>query len=213
MRLRSAIRLWRSAAHSVCRRPPPPASSVPSDAASPRPTTTRSQAQSRPTPRSTRATRAGRCLTPPARCSASTIRSRPAPATAPASASPPRATPTCGREHDHRGQEGRASVRRRVPLGLLDRRWRRDRAPAAAPARQRPVVAGSPAAKAGLQAGDTITEINGRTIANSDGFISAISTYKPGDTVTLTVREPERARPSRSRSRWAIRPATAPTAG
>ena len=75
-----------------------------------------------------------------------------------------------------------------------------------------PVVAGSPAAKAGLQPGDTITKINGRTIANSDGFISAISTYKPGDTITLTVREPNHKVES-VKVTLGNRPATAPTAG
>ena len=75
-----------------------------------------------------------------------------------------------------------------------------------------PVVPGSPAAKAGLQPGDTITKINGRTIANSDGFISAISTYKPGETITLTVREPDRKIES-VKVTLGNRPATAPTAG
>jgi len=75
-----------------------------------------------------------------------------------------------------------------------------------------PVVAGSPAAKAGLASGDTITKINGRTIADSDGFISVISTYKPGDTVTLTVREPDHKVES-VKVTLGNRPATAPTAG
>jgi putative serine protease PepD len=75
-----------------------------------------------------------------------------------------------------------------------------------------PVVPGSPAAKAGLQPGDTITKINGRTIATSDGFISAISTYKPGETITLTVREPDRKIES-VKVTLGNRPATAPTAG
>jgi S1-C subfamily serine protease len=75
-----------------------------------------------------------------------------------------------------------------------------------------PVVAGSPAAKAGLQPGDKITKINGRTIASSDGFISVISTYKPGDTVTLTVREPN-GKVESVKVTLGNRPATAPTAG
>ncbi len=62
------------------------------------------------------------------------------------------------------------------------------------------------------QPGDTITKINGRTIADSDGFISVISTYKPGDTVTLTVREPDRKVES-VKVTLGNRPATAPTAG
>jgi S1-C subfamily serine protease len=74
------------------------------------------------------------------------------------------------------------------------------------------VVAGSPAAKAGLKAGDTITEINGKHIADSDGFISVISNYKPGDTVTLTVTEPDKKIES-VKVTLGNRPASAPTAG
>ncbi len=77
-----------------------------------------------------------------------------------------------------------------------------------------PVVAGSPAAKAGLKPGDTITGINGRAITNSDGFISVISTYKPGQTVTLTVHLPGRHGAIRSiKVTLGNRPASAPTAG
>jgi putative serine protease PepD len=75
-----------------------------------------------------------------------------------------------------------------------------------------PVVAGSPAAKAGLKPGDTITKINGRTIADSDGFISVISTYKPGATVTLTVRKPGGGT-APIKVTLGNRPASAPTAG
>ncbi len=74
------------------------------------------------------------------------------------------------------------------------------------------VVAGSPAQRAGLQAGDTITRIDGRTITGSDGFISAISNYKPGDTVTLTVREPS-GQTKQIKVTLGVRPAKAPTAG
>jgi putative serine protease PepD len=75
-----------------------------------------------------------------------------------------------------------------------------------------PVVAGSPAAKAGLVPGDTITKVNGRTITNGDGFISVISTYKPGDTVTLTVTEPS-GKTEKVKVTLGNRPASAPTAG
>jgi putative serine protease PepD len=75
-----------------------------------------------------------------------------------------------------------------------------------------PVVAGSPAAKAGLVPGDTITQVNGRTITNGDGFITAISTYKPGDTVTLTVIEPNKTT-EKVKVTLGNRPASAPTAG
>ena len=60
--------------------------------------------------------------------------------------------------------------------------------------------------------GDVITKINGTTIADSDGFISVISAYKPGDTVTLTVLEPDH-KIETVKVTLGNRPATAPTAG
>jgi putative serine protease PepD len=50
-----------------------------------------------------------------------------------------------------------------------------------------PIVAGSPAAKAGLQAGDLITAVNGTPVASVNQFVAAIANYAPGNTVTLTV--------------------------
>ena len=50
-----------------------------------------------------------------------------------------------------------------------------------------PVQAGSPAAKAGLQAGDVITAVNGTPVASINQFVATIANYAPGDTVTLTV--------------------------
>jgi S1-C subfamily serine protease len=76
-----------------------------------------------------------------------------------------------------------------------------------------PVVAGSPASKAGLVPGDTITKIDGRTIADADSFITVISTYKPGDTVTLTVQKPNGAGTTTVKVTLGNRPASAPTAG
>ncbi len=55
-------------------------------------------------------------------------------------------------------------------------------------------------------------QINGRTITGSDGFISTISNYKPGDTVTLTVREPS-GQTDKLKVTLGVRPASAPTAG
>ena len=46
---------------------------------------------------------------------------------------------------------------------------------------------GSPAAKAGLQAGDLITAVNGSAVASVNQFVATIANYAPGDTVTLTV--------------------------
>ena len=49
-------------------------------------------------------------------------------------------------------------------------------------------MAGSPAAKAGLQAGDLITAVNGTTVTSVNQFVAAIANYAPGETVTLTVK-------------------------
>ncbi len=47
------------------------------------------------------------------------------------------------------------------------------------------VVAGGPAAQAGLQAGDVITEINGQSITSSDTIVDITFNKKPGDVVTV----------------------------
>jgi membrane-associated protease RseP (regulator of RpoE activity) len=46
--------------------------------------------------------------------------------------------------------------------------------------------AGSPAADAGLKAGDVITKIGGTTVANGADLIRAVQAQKPGDEVTVT---------------------------
>ncbi|HUW78943.1 MAG TPA: trypsin-like peptidase domain-containing protein [Candidatus Nanopelagicaceae bacterium] len=48
------------------------------------------------------------------------------------------------------------------------------------------VMAGSPAAKAGLKPGDVITGIDGKKVANADELIVAIRAHAPGDRVDLT---------------------------
>jgi len=73
-----------------------------------------------------------------------------------------------------------------------------------------PVVAGSPAAKAGLVAGDTITKVDGKAINDPDDFISVISGDKPGDVVTMTVRAPS-GKVKQVKVTLGNRPATAPT--
>jgi S1-C subfamily serine protease len=75
------------------------------------------------------------------------------------------------------------------------------------------VVAGSPAAKAGLKPGDVITKIDNKQIANSDDFIAVISTYQPGNTVTLTVRAPKSTSSKQVQVTLGNRPKSAPTAG
>jgi putative serine protease PepD len=50
-----------------------------------------------------------------------------------------------------------------------------------------PIASGSPAAKAGLQAGDIITAVNGQHVTSVNQFVAAIANYAPGDAVTLTI--------------------------
>jgi putative serine protease PepD len=47
---------------------------------------------------------------------------------------------------------------------------------------------GTPAAKAGLRAGDVITAFDGSTIASPDALQSAVDNHHPGDSVTVTYR-------------------------
>lgn len=49
------------------------------------------------------------------------------------------------------------------------------------------VVSGSPAAKAGLKAGDIITKVNGVSVGTQGGVSSLVAEYAPGDTIELTV--------------------------
>ena len=56
------------------------------------------------------------------------------------------------------------------------------------------VEAGSPADKAGLQAGDILVEVNGNVIASSSELMNALEGSKEGDTVTVTVWRPAEVR-------------------
>jgi putative serine protease PepD len=49
------------------------------------------------------------------------------------------------------------------------------------------VASGSPAAKAGLQVGDLVTAIDGRSIQSSGEMVAAIRDHKPGEKVAVTV--------------------------
>lgn len=48
------------------------------------------------------------------------------------------------------------------------------------------VVAGSPAAAAGLRAGDTVTAVDGTRVASGAGLAGLIGRHRPGDVVTVT---------------------------
>jgi S1-C subfamily serine protease len=48
------------------------------------------------------------------------------------------------------------------------------------------VPAGTPAASAGLAAGDVITAVGGKTVSSPSDLTSVISTHRPGDTVKVT---------------------------
>jgi putative serine protease PepD len=47
-------------------------------------------------------------------------------------------------------------------------------------------VAGGPAAKAGLKAGDVITGINSTVTAGEDAVIAAIRSHQPGESISVT---------------------------
>jgi len=55
-------------------------------------------------------------------------------------------------------------------------------------ARVTKVVAGSPAAKAGLKAGDVVTSFNGQTVSSADDLSAAVTAAKPCETVGVTVQ-------------------------
>ena len=50
------------------------------------------------------------------------------------------------------------------------------------------VVAEGPADKAGLEAGDIITKLDGKPVAASDELIALLKNHKPGDEISVTVR-------------------------
>jgi S1-C subfamily serine protease len=49
------------------------------------------------------------------------------------------------------------------------------------------VVTGGPAAKAGMKAGDVIVQIDGKQIRTTNDLTNALQSYKPGDTIKVTV--------------------------
>ena len=53
------------------------------------------------------------------------------------------------------------------------------------------VVAGGPAAKAGIQTGWVITAVGGHDVADSSGLSQALTAYRPGDQVSVALRLPD----------------------
>jgi putative serine protease PepD len=75
----------------------------------------------------------------------------------------------------------------------------------ASSARVGSVRSGTPAASAGLKAGDVITAFEGNAVKSADELESAISAKKPGDTVSVTYSR--NGRPHSVRLKLASRPA------
>jgi putative serine protease PepD len=74
-----------------------------------------------------------------------------------------------------------------------------------------PVSPGSPAARSGIQPGDTVTAINGTPIATTEQFIATIDRYKPGQTVTMSVKHGGQTK--QVKVTLGERPAKTPTGG
>ena len=47
-------------------------------------------------------------------------------------------------------------------------------------------LAGSPAANAGLTAGDTITAVGGQSVATAQDIANVLVKYHPGDSISIT---------------------------
>jgi S1-C subfamily serine protease len=60
------------------------------------------------------------------------------------------------------------------------------------------VVSGSPAAKAGLTAGDVITAVDGDAVSSASGLSDLIAVHHPGDSVTVTWTDSSGSRKSAS---------------
>jgi S1-C subfamily serine protease len=54
------------------------------------------------------------------------------------------------------------------------------------------VYAGTPAAKAGVTAGDVITGVNGQSVTSASGLTSTMLKYRPGSTISLTWLDPSK---------------------
>ncbi len=73
------------------------------------------------------------------------------------------------------------------------------------------VQAGSPGQHAGLQPGDIVTAVNGKSITTTEQFIATVDTYSPGQTITLTVTRGGQTK--QIKLTLGTRPSTSPTGG
>ncbi len=73
------------------------------------------------------------------------------------------------------------------------------------------VTPNSPATTAGMQAGDLITAVDGKTVTSTDQFIAAINNDTPGETVKLTVDR--QGQTKQIQVKLGNRPSQAPNAG
>lgn len=62
------------------------------------------------------------------------------------------------------------------------------------------VVANGPASKAGIQVGDQILSVNGKTVDASNDLAAMIQALKPGDTVTLSIQKKGASSPADSKA-------------
>jgi putative serine protease PepD len=73
------------------------------------------------------------------------------------------------------------------------------------------VQANSPGQRAGLQAGDVVTAVEGKSISSTEQFIATVDNYSPGKTITLTVKRGGATK--QITLTLGTRPATSPTTG
>jgi putative serine protease PepD len=80
-------------------------------------------------------------------------------------------------------------VKHPVIGALIDMGFAGDGARIAQNSRQGPgIIAGGPAAKAGLKAGDVITKVDGRTITSAEELLVDIKSHQPGQNIELTYK-------------------------